>query len=576
MKHKYIKQTQNLLFSGFILALLFHLDFLISPIKAQNNNEQILQHNEVQDDAYLPLINPKKSPAYSSSSSVFFTSQVNVDVYGDNIIGDAANEPSIAVDPNNPDFIVIGWRQFDNVSSNFRQAGLAYTDDGGETWYNQPPLEAGIFRSDPVLGSNTDGDFFYNSLTLDNAGNFFCTVFRSHDSGETWDGGVFAQGGDKQWITIDHSGGLGNNNIYSSWSASYSWCYPNFFTRSTDLGNSYETCLSIPGNPYWGTMAIGYEGELFVAGNNGSGGIVVARSDNARDPDAFVIWDMMSTSIDLDGSITGFTEINPEGLLGQVWIDVDRSNGVGSGNVYVAASVKRDMIGDPGDVMFAKSTDGGQNWGSPIRINTDISTDNYQWFGTMSVAPDGRIDIIWLDTRDAVGYPYLSSLYYSYSTDQGVTWSENEKLSELFNPHIGYPNQNKMGDYFDMVSDLDGVHIAWANTLNNEEDVYYGHINPWYVGVEEQITKPNSFLMFNYPNPFKDATSIRYELMDNEKVNISVYDVYGKLVDEIKNGEESSGIHNIVFDSSDLTPGIYYCKLTAGGKSGFIKMIINK
>ncbi|NOY51696.1 MAG: exo-alpha-sialidase, partial [Chlorobi bacterium] len=186
MKQKYIKQTQNLLVTGLILAILFHLDFFISPIKAQNNDKQILQHNEVQDDAYLPLINPKKSPAYGSSSSVFFTSQVNVDVYGDNIIGDAANEPSIAVDPNNPDFIVIGWRQFDNVSSNFRQAGLAYSDDGGETWHNLPPLEAGIFRSDPVLGSNTEGDFFYNSLTLDNAGNFYCTVFRSHDSGETW------------------------------------------------------------------------------------------------------------------------------------------------------------------------------------------------------------------------------------------------------------------------------------------------------------------------------------------------------------------------------------------------------
>ncbi|UCC29970.1 MAG: hypothetical protein JSU86_17440, partial [Phycisphaerales bacterium] len=43
----------------------------------------------------------------------FVSIQVNVDSYGNNIVGDAANEPSIAIDPTDPDKIVIGWRQFD-------------------------------------------------------------------------------------------------------------------------------------------------------------------------------------------------------------------------------------------------------------------------------------------------------------------------------------------------------------------------------------------------------------------------------------------------------------------------------
>jgi hypothetical protein len=143
----------------------------------------------------------------------------------------------------------------------------------------------------------------------------------------------------------------------------------------------------------------------------------------------------------------------------------------------VLASVFRNSNFDPADVMFVRSSDGGVTWSAPIRINDDNSFTNTQWFGTMSVAPNGRIDVIWLDTRDGSGSD-SSALYYSYSIDQGLTWSLNEKLSPNFDPHVGYPNQNKMGDYFDMVSDSNGAHLAWANTLNGEQDVYYSYIKP--------------------------------------------------------------------------------------------------
>ena len=50
------------------------------------------------------------------------------------------------------------------------------------------------------------------------------------------------------------------------------------------------------------------------------------------------------------------------------------------------------------------------------------------------------------------------------------------KLSDSFNPLIGWPNQNKMGDYFDMESDSIGASLAWAGTFNGEQDVYYSYI----------------------------------------------------------------------------------------------------
>jgi len=58
-----------------------------------------------------------------SQYDTFTSYQVNVDANGHNILGDAANEPSIAVDPTNLSKMTIGWRQFNSVTSNFRQGG---------------------------------------------------------------------------------------------------------------------------------------------------------------------------------------------------------------------------------------------------------------------------------------------------------------------------------------------------------------------------------------------------------------------------------------------------------------------
>ena len=94
--------------------------------------------------------------------------QVNVDADGNNIVGDAANGPSIAVDPANPDKIVIGWRQFDSVQSEFREGrDTAYSDDGGSSLGLPGVLDPGVFRTYPVLGTDLDGNVYYYSQTTE-------------------------------------------------------------------------------------------------------------------------------------------------------------------------------------------------------------------------------------------------------------------------------------------------------------------------------------------------------------------------------------------------------------------------
>ena len=84
--------------------------------------------------APMPLWGIGVSPGMISVHDQFTSHQVNVNAGGLNITGDAANEPSIAVDPTNGNKMVIGWRQFNSVSSNFRQSGYGYTSNAGATW----------------------------------------------------------------------------------------------------------------------------------------------------------------------------------------------------------------------------------------------------------------------------------------------------------------------------------------------------------------------------------------------------------------------------------------------------------
>src|SRR5262249_49905768 len=130
--------------------------------------ERVWHDNSVQS----PTVHPTSIPHSTSAASIVpfgrFTSiQVNVDANGANILGDAANEPSIAVDPTNPSRMAIGWRQFDTVQSTFREAGVGYTTDGGLTWH-AGKIAPGVFHSDPVLGFDALGNFFFMGITIQN------------------------------------------------------------------------------------------------------------------------------------------------------------------------------------------------------------------------------------------------------------------------------------------------------------------------------------------------------------------------------------------------------------------------
>jgi hypothetical protein len=414
------------------------------------------------------------APAVVSPFGPYTSYQVNVDANGNNRVGDAANEPSICVDRNNPNRMSIGWRQFNSVSSNFREAGFAYTTNGGARWTAPGVLENNVFRSDPVLNSDTAGRFFYLSLLQ----NFFDDLWRSITGGQSWTRVRPADGGDKQWFTIDNTNSSGRGFQYQAWSTDGNNYGGRQFTRSTDGGLTWMNPINIPNSPAWGTLDVDSVGNLFIGGVNlTTHGIWCVRSTNAKNSGVVPTFDR-STAVNLGGDIVFGEPINPEGLVGQVFLAVDRSATSTNDNVYMVASVQPFDSTNGSDVMFVRSTNGGITFSAPHRLNDDpVNHTKWHWFGTLSVAPNGRIDVVWYDTRNSPNN-VASQLFYSFSTDGGNTWSPNVAVSNLFNPLIGYPNQQKIGDYITVVSDEAGANVAYSATFNGEEDIYYVRIRP--------------------------------------------------------------------------------------------------
>ena len=413
------------------------------------------------------------SPAMRSRHDRFTSHQVNVNANGLNITGDAANEPSICVDPTNRNRMAIGWRQFNSVASNFRQSGFGYSSNGGTSWTFPGVLENNVFRSDPVLASDDTGKFFYLSLLQ----SFFDDMWRSLNGGQSWLRLGSATGGDKQWFTIDNTNSTGHGFQYQAWSTAGNNYQGRQFSRSTDGGFTWLNPINIPNSPVWGTPDVDANGNLFIGGvNMNTGQFWCIRSTNAKNAAVTPSFDQ-STAVNLGGDLAISEPINPVGLVGQIFLAADRSGTSTNNNIYMLASVQPTGFGGS-DVMFVRSTNGGQTFSAPQRINDDpINHAKWHWFGTLAVAPNGRIDSVWLDTRNATNNTD-SQLFYSYSFDGGITWSPNVAASSLFNPFLGYPNQNKMGDYITIVSDNAGANVAYTATFNSEQDVYFVRVAP--------------------------------------------------------------------------------------------------
>ena len=99
--------------------------------------------------------------------------------------------------------------------------------------------------------------------------------------------------------------------------------------------------------------------------------------------------------------------------------------------------------------------------------------------------------------------------------------------------------------------------------IDNNGNFEYHNLN----GIAEIGIPAKMNLSQNYPNPFNPTTKINFDLPNDSRVNIKIFDVSGREIKTIVNDYKSAGYYTVQFDASGLSSGVYFYKLSTNGNN---------
>ena len=183
---------------------------------------------------------------------------------------------------------------------------------------------------------------------------------------------------------------------------------------------------------------------------------------------------------------------------------------------------------------------------------------------TMELSKDGESEF--LKAGDLV---YVCVDYNNQHTDKPSKRYENLKIGADQSFRILDPVSIGMGEAqtWDKGNSYLNERILMVRlNINN-----HANIND---GVE--LTRSAASVGQNFPNPFNRTTDITYDLVNDSEVAVSIMDLTGRVVMDVKEGFQPSGKHNIRIDASALDAGIYLYTLKAGGFSETKRMTVSR
>lgn len=381
------------------------------------------------------------------------------------------SEPSVAVDPANPQQIVVAYQN---------QASIAYSTDSGATWLHAANTASKRFKvsGDVSVTFDNQGHAILCYIAFNKLGTFNywghaahsngIFVRRSLDGGKTWEASAVTVSEqqqrpitpfeDKPYIIADTSHGKYAGNLYIAWTR---WGLKDsrmVLSRSTDDGKTWTAPMEIdqhPGLPRDdnGALegfdgAVGSDSTLYAVWSSGNQMQFTTSRDGgktfSRVKDIFRTAPIMFAVQDFERA-NGFPQIA-----------VDPNSGDSKhAHLYITWSDYRN--GDI-DVFCSRSQNGGRAWSAPVRVNNDAIHDGSdQFFQWLTVDPvSGVVSVIFYDRRDDPA-DHKTRVTLARSTDGGKSftnyaWSQTPFVSA----------GDFMGDYSGIASYNNRVYGAWT------------------------------------------------------------------------------------------------------------------
>jgi len=486
------------------------------------------------------------------------------------------NEPCIALDPKQPHRMLAAA----NINNYY------ISDDTGYTWTEHQLFSPYGVWGDPVLIADTAGNFYFFHLSNPPSGNWIDRIVCQKTVGAdtTWTAGTFfglngTKAQDKEWATINRT----NNHVYVTWTQFdvYGSALPTdssviFFTSSADGGDTWSNplrintiagdCLDDDNTVEGAVPTVGANGEIYVAWA-GPQGILFDRS-----LDGGATWlndDIPVTTIQggWNFQIPGISRCN-----GLPVIACDTSTSAFRGTIYINWSDQRNGTDDT-DVWLVKSTDGGNTWSNPARVNDD-SSGRQQFFTWMTIdQSNGYLYFVFYDRRNHADN--ATDVYCAVSKDGGNTF-KNIKISE--SPFVP-DNAIFFGDYTNIAAHNGIIRPIWTRLHNGELSIWTA-----IVSENDSATSANTIsvqspvfeLNQNYPNPAGDETFISFKLHQRAKISLAVYNALGeKVITAVDEEWYDYGKHILSLDTKILTEsGVFYYELSVDAKVKTRRMLV--
>lgn len=234
----------------------------------------------------------------------------------------------------------------------------------------------------------------------------------------------------------------------------------------------------------------------------------------------------------------------------------------------------------------------GSTWTNSIQIDANPSPDSmYVIRPCISVADNGGIYVTW--NQRTSWQPSVSNVFYTTSSNLGSSFGIPLQLSDATEPDafgisvkrptIGVKVQPPIAGVFD-----GGADVIWTQADPNSQygyNIMYGHIpyiDELMISTVDGNALPERFVLNqNYPNPFNPTTMLRYDLPEDAKVSIMIYDLMGREVKSLVNVQQNAGFKSIIWDATNdlgqpVSAGVYLYRISAGNYNSVKKMVLLK
>ncbi|MBE0572437.1 MAG: T9SS type A sorting domain-containing protein [Ignavibacteriaceae bacterium] len=499
------------------MSVIFSVLFLsIATAQTDEDSQKIWSVVKIKQDIKNEIL-PDKNwvPADQTSTLYYYTDDIIT--VGPNFrpkpgTNTTQSETSVDVHPTNNNIIFCSANSTNWPVTSLYGTGVYWSLNGGTNWtgYDNPPF--GTNSGDPVSVIGADGRFYENYIT----NSYGLGVSVSTNNGTNWTTHTVApnpgQLTDKNHYMVDKkSGSPYLNRSYCIWTDfggandgdavfRYSTNYGQNWSSSINLSNSlsaFNQGVNIqtgPNGEVYATWAV-YTGSF-----DREDGIGFAKSTNGGVTWSAPMYAYFQTNFGIRGTLSSKSGIRVSSFPSMA---VDRSGGPYNGYIYITWPQKGvSPAGSDPDIVLIRSTNGGTNWSTPIRVNNDPlnnGKDQYYPWCTVDQAT-GQLMLVFYDSRNVVNSQ--AEVFMARSQNGGVAF-ENFKVSDQAHTPSPIPGLagGYAGDYIGVAAYNNVAYPLWADNRT-------GNYQGWMAKV-------------TFSEPVADPTNVFATPINGSQIDIS-------------------------------------------------------